>query len=572
MSIPIDTFFLDPKFEGTLQQKIQRMISEGVLSGRFIPGAKLPSSRKLATHLGISRITVTLAYSELVSDDYLIAKGRSGYYVSPTAPQRTRFDAPKGVVTDAVDWNRAIGQRYTGQVLVEKPVDWRSYPYPFIYGQADERIFDHSNWRQCALQALGKREFSTVTADSYERDDPELVKYIALNTLPRRGIQAKPEQILITMGGQNALWLAAQVLLNQRRTAVMENPGYPGLRVALNLARCNVVNVPVDHAGMRLDALPDETDVVFTTPSHHCPTSVTMPLERRQQLLEMASRKDFLIVEDDYEFEMSFLNPPAPALKSLDEEGRVIYVGSFSKSLFPGLRLGYMVGSETFIREARALRMVVVRHPPGHLQRTVANFLSLGHFDALVARMGQTYRRRRDVMQEAIDRRGLHVAGSDVSGGSSFWMKTPDGIDARDLAQAVRQRGVLLEPGHFFFENPEDGRHNFRIAYSSIDSDAGDRDRLLHRVAAERLAQFLVDHRLDQRGLAILHLVGDRLVQRLGQLVHGPRDHTLQPAGLGDPGIADPVGPARCRRNCRRTTGSSSAFPRPTGSCGRRPW
>ena len=104
MSIPIDTFFLDPKFEGTLQQKIQRMISEGVLSGRFIPGAKLPSSRKLATHLGISRITVTLAYSELVSDDYLIAKGRSGYYVSPTAPQRTRFDAPKGVVTDAVDW------------------------------------------------------------------------------------------------------------------------------------------------------------------------------------------------------------------------------------------------------------------------------------------------------------------------------------------------------------------------------------------------------------------------------------------------------------------------------------
>jgi GntR family transcriptional regulator/MocR family aminotransferase len=195
-----------------------------------------------------------------------------------------------------------------------------------------------------------------------------------------------------------------------------------------------------------------------------------MPLERRQATSGDGARKDFLIVEDDYEFEMSFLNPPAPALKSLDEEGRVIYVGSFSKSLFPGLRLGYIVGSETFIREARALRMVVVRHPPGHLQRTVANFLSLGHFDALVARMGQTYRRRRDVMQEAIDRRGLHVAGSDVSGGSSFWMKTPDRIDARDLAQAVRQRGVLLEPGHFFFENPEDGNQFYRIAYSSIDS------------------------------------------------------------------------------------------------------
>jgi GntR family transcriptional regulator/MocR family aminotransferase len=176
------------------------------------------------------------------------------------------------------------------------------------------------------------------------------------------------------------------------------------------------------------------------------------------------------VVEDDYEFEMSFLNPPAPALKSLDEEGRVIYVGSFSKSLFPGLRLGYIVGSETFIREARALRMVVVRHPPGHLQRTVANFLSLGHFDALVARMGQTYRRRRDVMQEAIDRHGLQIAGADVSGGSSFWMKTPDRTDARALAEAVKQRGVLIEPGHFFFANPEDGNRFYRIAYSSIDS------------------------------------------------------------------------------------------------------
>jgi GntR family transcriptional regulator/MocR family aminotransferase len=393
MSIPIDTFFLDPKFEGTLQQKIQRMISEGVLSGRFNPGSKLPSSRKLAAHLGISRITVTLAYSELVSDDYLIAKGRSGYYVSPTAPQRTRFESLTGVhrirSTGAGPSPNAIRARCS----------WKSrstgaaIPTPLSTGQADEKIFDHSNWRQCALQALGKREFETVTADSYERDDPELVKYIALNTLPRRGIQAKPEQILITMGGQNALWMAAQVLLNQRRTAVMENPGYPGLRAALNLARCNVVNVPVDHAGMCLDSVPPETDVVFTTPSHHCPTSVTMPLERRQALLEMAARNDFIVVEDDYEFEMSFLNPPAPALKSLDEEGRVIYVGSFSKSLFPGLRLGYIVGSETFIREARALRMVVVRHPPGHLQRTVANFLSLGHFDALVARMGQTYRR-----------------------------------------------------------------------------------------------------------------------------------------------------------------------------------
>ena len=167
---------------------------------------------------------------------------------------------------------------------------------------------------------------------------------------------------------------------------------------------------------------------------------------------------------------MSFLNPPEPALKSLDEEGRVIYIGSFSKSLFPGLRLGYVVGSEVFIREARALRAAILRHPPGHLQRTAANFLSLGHYDALVARMGQIFRKRRDIMQEAIGRCGLQSVGQGLSGGSSFWMKTPDHIDARDLALKLKDRGVLIEPGHVFFERPEDGARYYRIAYSSIES------------------------------------------------------------------------------------------------------
>ena len=140
----------------------------------------------------------------------------------------------------------------------------------------------------------------------------------------------------------------------------------------------------MDSDGLPPDLIPPETDVVFTTPSHQCPTASTMPISRRKELLRRASADDFLIVEDDYEFEMSFLKPPSPALKSLDDEGRVIYVGSFSKSLFPGLRLGYLVGPAPFIREARALRSAVLRHPPGHMQRTAAYFLSLGHYLSLI--------------------------------------------------------------------------------------------------------------------------------------------------------------------------------------------
>ncbi len=174
------------------------------------------------------------------------------------------------------------------------------------------------------------------------------------------------------------------------------------------------------------------------------------------------------MVEDDYEFEMSFLKAASPALKSLDPEGRVVYVGSFSKSLFPGLRLGYLVGSEAFIREARALRGAVLRHPPGHIQRTVAYFLSLGHYDALISRMSQAYKRRRMAMDEAIARHGLDHAGQGGFGGSSFWMRAPEGVDTGILAARLRQDGVLIEPGAVFFDPARvEGRY-YRLAYSSI--------------------------------------------------------------------------------------------------------
>jgi len=470
MHIAEETFFLDPAFEGTLQQQIQRMVTEGILSGRFRSGQKLPSSRRLAKRLGISRITVTLAYTELLSGDYLTARGRSGYYVSETAPRPPELTLPCAPRTDTVDWGRAIGQRYSGGQTMTKPQDWRSYQYPFIYGQTDATLFDHQNWRQCALQALGQRDFEALTTDYYERDDQQLVEYIARHILPRRGINARPEEILLTLGAQNALWLTAQILLTQRRTAAMENPCYPGLRDILGQTRCNLVAMDVDANGLTPEQIPPGIDVLFTTPSHHCPTNATMPLSRRHQLLTLADQNDFVLVEDDYEFEMSFLRPPSPALKSLDTGGRVVYIGSFSKSLFPGLRLGYLVGSQPFIQEARALRATVLRHPPGHIQRTAAYFLSLGHYDALVNRMGQAYKRRRAVMDTAIRENGLSIAGQNINGGSSFWMKTPPHVDSSNLTERLKQKGVLIEPGGAFFQE-SDGLNNFyRLAYSSISS------------------------------------------------------------------------------------------------------
>ncbi len=468
MAIPVESFFLSPASNGTLQQRIRQLVAEGVVSGRFRPGDKLPSSRGLADHLGISRITVTLAYTDLVASDYLSARGRSGYFVSDTAPVQPDLRARATRTVSSVDFAALTGERYSRSDRLTKPDDWARYPFAFIYGQADVALFDHQNWRQCALRALGRRDVETLTSDYYDRDDPLLIEYILRGILPRRGIDARPEEVLLTMGAQNALWLASQVLLTPGRRAVMENPGYPALRSMLLQTGADVASVDVDEGGLPPEALPDGADVVFTTASHHCPTNATMPLDRRLRLLAAAKARNFLIVEDDYEFEMSFLRPVSPSLKSLDADGRVIHVGSFSKSLFPGLRLGYIVAPEGFIREARALRAQVLRHPPGHIQRTAAYFLSLGHYDALVNRMKQAFKRRRLVMDEAIREHGLRIAGQGGFGGSSFWMRAPDGVDTEILAAQLLGNGVLIEPGRVFFDPLRAPHSYYRLAYSSI--------------------------------------------------------------------------------------------------------
>jgi GntR family transcriptional regulator/MocR family aminotransferase len=467
MAIPVESFFLNPDKQGTLQSRIQQIVAQGILSGRFQKGEKLPSSRKLADHLGVSRITITLAYTELLANDYLTSRGRSGYYVSEGAPDAPTF-AQDMQRSETVDWNRAISTKFSETMTFQKPADWAKYKYCFIYGQTDPTLFDHANWRLCAHQALGAKNFAPLTADYFDQDDPELVEFIARHTLPRRGILAGENEILVTLGAQNALWLATQILLGKGRSAVIENPCYPALRNILAHSRCSVTPIDVDDDGMPPEQIPDDTNVIFSTPSHQCPTTATMPMTRRKALLARAKELDAIIVEDDYEFEMSFLAAPSPSLKSLDQDGRVIYVGSFSKSLFPGLRLGYLVGSQPFIKEARALRASILRHPPGHIQRTAAYFLSLGHYDAMVKRLATTYRNRRSVMESAILKHELQIAGKGAHGGSSFWMRAPNGTDTQDLAEKLRSSSTFIEPGQSFFSGEHKPTDYYRIAYSSI--------------------------------------------------------------------------------------------------------
>ncbi|MFT3687566.1 PLP-dependent aminotransferase family protein [Paenirhodobacter sp.] len=463
MTIPAEAFFLDRSADTPLQAQLRRQIIAGVLEGRFRAGEKLPSSRHLATHLGVARVTVAQAFAELVATDYLGSRARTGHFISGRI---TPLPAPAPDPQGGFDWSPLLDGRYSRGERKDREPGWRRFRFPFVYGQADPALVDHAAWRDCAVRALGRREFIPLTGDLYGEDDPELVDFIARHILPRRGIRAQSGNILLTLGAQNGLWLAAQILLGPGRRCAIEDPCYPGLRPILAATGAEVIPLALDRDGLPPDTLPEGLTAVFTTASHQSPTNTAMPSARRAALLTRAETHRFAIIEDDYEFEMSFAGAPSPALKARDESGAVIHLGSFSKSVFPGLRLGYMVADPAVIREARALRSLTLRHPPGMLQRTLAYYLSLGHYDAQMNRMRAAYAARRAAMEAAIAAQGLTPAT--LGGGSSFWMAMPQGRSSAVLAAALQAQDVLIEPGAPFFANPAAGAGFYRLAYSSI--------------------------------------------------------------------------------------------------------
>ena len=446
-----------------------------ILSRAIQPGERLPSSRKLAQHLRISRNTVTLVYQGLVDSGYLEPRARSGFIVNADAPIAPAFGEatmPGEQATSQIDLAARIVTPPRKLHLMNKPLNWRDYQYPFLYGQADFKLFSHSDWRDCARQALGARDFGALAGDFGHNDDPLLVNYIARHTLPQRGMVMTPEQVLVTMGAQNALYLIAELLIDSSTRVVMEEPCYSDQLDIVQKYTSRITHLPVDEDGLVLEEkILAHCDLVFVTPSHQCPTTATMPTERRKALLELAHKHDFLVIEDDYEFEMNFLAAASPALKSLDREGRVLYVGSFSKSLFPGLRLGYLAASPEFIERTRGLRHLMYRHPPGHAQRTAAYFMALGYYDAQILRLKRVYATRRQVMQEALDACGLANSSAARFGGTSFWIEGPAWLDSNRLAENLRRQDVLIEPGNPFYSRRKTGSNHFRAAYSSIDAE-----------------------------------------------------------------------------------------------------
>ncbi len=463
-------YHLERARPASLQAQIRDILIEAIRTGQLKPGDSVPSTRAMATRLSVSRNTVTLSYQALVSEGFLASRERSGFYVDPQAVDGMagRPAAQARPRTGGIDWSRRFAKHPGDQRNLTKPDGWQKYPYPFIYGQVDHEVFPIAEWRDCVRQAMGKRWIDAWTEDRFAADDPLLVEQIARRLLPLRGIAAEPDEILVTLGAQNALYLIAAMLIGPETRVTIEDPGYPDMRNICALRTRHVATAPIDGDGLDLTGTVADSDLIFTTPSHQFPTTVTMSLARRKALLAMAAERDQVVIEDDYEFETNYTGAPLPALKSLDMQGRVIYVGSLSKSLMPGLRLGFIVADRALVAEMRALRRLMLRHPPGNNQRAAALFLANGHFDVLVRRIHRVYRERWQAMNAALDEHLPGWASPPGFGGSSYWLTGPDALDAESLAATALEDGVVIEPGNPFFAEPEQGRRHVRLGFSSI--------------------------------------------------------------------------------------------------------
>jgi len=458
---------------GTLQTRIREMLVSAILDGRLPPDTHLPSSRKLARQLAVARNTVMTAYQHLADEGFLTARARSGYYVNGEIlkGRAAPGDAARDAKTAAIDWRRALAIRPRALRDHRKPANWHEFAYPFICGQYDRELFPIADWRECCREAASVRAIHGWARDNIDRDNAELVEQIRAKILPRRGVWARAEEILVTIGAQQGIYLTAQLLLERARTVGVESPGYVDAENTFSIFTPRVKALAVDRHGLVPDAAFARCDCVYTTPSHQYPTTVTMPQARRLEVLRQAHQHDVILVEDDYESEFNYVGEPSPALKSLDADGRVIYIGSLSKTLAPGIRLGYLVGARAFIAQARALRRLMLRHPPSNNQFIIAKFLERGYHDAMVARLSHALHARWKLLGDLLEQRFPGRASRPTFGGSSFWVKGPAKLDATRLAATAAAEGKLLfEPGEMFFHGHAAARPKnfFRLGFSSI--------------------------------------------------------------------------------------------------------
>jgi GntR family transcriptional regulator/MocR family aminotransferase len=386
---------------GPLYRQVYRGLRQAILSGRFSAGDRLPSTRDFAEQLGISRTAVLLGYDQLLAEGFVVGRGGSGTYVSeglggsgpmrleePATLRLSRFGSAAANASATVD--------FPGRRLA-------SLRYDFAYGRSDVETFPFEMWRRLLLRHARK---APVRELDYGQAAGTLALREAISTHLRRSraVVCDPSQVIVVNGSQQALDLIARVLIERGDRVAIEDPHYQGAREILRAAGARLQLVPVDRDGLNPAKLPDRARIAFVTPSHQFPTGAILPLARRLVLLEWAKRKDAVVIEDDYDGEFRYEGQPLESLQGLDTEGRVIYVGTFSRTVFSALRIGYLIAPKSLVPSLTAAKWLCDRHTATLEQQTLAEFITAGMYERHLRRIRRRNSARRRALLDAIQK------------------------------------------------------------------------------------------------------------------------------------------------------------------------
>jgi GntR family transcriptional regulator / MocR family aminotransferase len=440
-----------------LSTQLYSWFRNAILSGQLRPGYRMPSTRAMAIDWHVSRSTVVTAYEQLLAEGYVEARVGSGTCVARSLPDamplRSRPTAKVSSAnrrSTAYAPNARLSRR--GELLVKHPVRLLSAdtaaPEPFASGLPDPKMFPAKLWTRLVGKEWRYRHLELLACRDPSGYGP-LRHAVADHIRAARAVQCEADQVLIVSGSQQALDLIARLLVDPGDVVLVEEPGYPGARAAFAAAGASLLALPVDGDGADIESVSREhrSRIAFVTPSHQYPLGVTMTLSRRLALLQWATRTGTWIIEDDYDSDFWYQGKPLPALQGLDGAGRVIYVGSFSKTLFPSLRLGFIVLPHNLVDAFRRARSVIDGHSAMLDQAVLADFISEGHFDRHIRRMRALYEeRQRDLVETARE----HLQGFlDVKGAAGGmhvvgWLQR--GMRDTRAAACAREFGVHVSP------------------------------------------------------------------------------------------------------------------------------
>jgi GntR family transcriptional regulator / MocR family aminotransferase len=446
-----------------LTKQIGAALVNEIRRGRLRAGAVVPSSRALAESLGVHRNTVLAAYDELIGQGYLETEKARGTFVSARVPADLPAHRPRA--------SRKVPLDLAPSRLV-LPRSLRPGDLPLLGGLPDLREFPREALHRAYRASLkrGPEVLDYAGSGGHPRLIASTLEYLRT----KRGLVSEPTHMVITRGSQQALFLAAKALIGRRTVMAVEAAGYPPAWESFRLAGAQLVPISIDSEGLvvsELEKLVEKTEIaaVYVTAHHQYPTTVSLSGPRRLELLRLAEKARFVIIEDDYDHEFHFEGHPIFPLARDDEAELVLHIGTFSKVFAPGLRIGYAVGREELVERMKQIRLSIDRQGDAVLELAVAQMMEDGDFDAHVRRMFRLYEQRRTVFYECLRSELGHVLGIDQArGGLATWVRVERRISAEEWALRAYERGVHVQPGSLFSFDSRKKMPFLRLGFSRL--------------------------------------------------------------------------------------------------------